>query len=150
MKFIAIILLIFLPNYSYAESNDFEFFSTDKLHTYTINDASRQLSSEYGFKVYSTSIVVASSKKSEKYQKQLNYLDSINAEQMSLIYITALADKPDTHGYHTSIEISKQILGEDNFKVKIFSPIGELLLESKNILSDKEIKKLLNEYNNAN
>ncbi len=147
MKYIVSILLIVLSNYSYAEADDLIFFGTDKSHSYTIKRASKQLSSEYGFKVNSIYIVVASSKKSEQYQKQLDYLKTLDAEQMSLIYIVALVDKPDTHGYHTSTDIAKQILGNDNFKMQIFSPSGKLLSEFGNVLSDKEIKNLVTEYN---
>ncbi len=147
MKYILIIILI-LSSYAFAEQDNYEFFGTNKLHKYNISHFSQQLSDEYGFKVQPFSIVVASEGESEEYRKQFTYLKSLDAENMSLIYISSLTDKLDIHGYHTTTDVAKQILQGINFKVLIYSPDGNVIAQSEKVLTDYQVTRLIIKYNN--
>jgi len=145
-----LLIFILLPINAQADQSDFSFYDTGGTHKYAISNISAQLSSQYGFKVRPFAIVVASEKKSQLYRKQFEYLNRLDAENLSLIYISALSDKVDTHGYHTDESVADKILDGRNFIAVIYTPEGVMLFSSENVLTDKEIENIVKKHNKAN
>ena len=127
-----------------------QFYSTNKSHTYNISRFSQQISKQYKshFKVFSV-LVAANNNANKTYKKQLEELNKLNAETLSLVIIQATANKENTHGYHTSTEQAKSILSKKEFIVVIYSPKGKKMLSSTKVISASNIKKTIKEHNKA-
>ena len=90
--------------------------------------------------------MVASQNKSKLYRDQFKFLNRLDAENLSLIYISALSDNADTHGYHTDERVAGNFLDGRNFITLIFFPDGALLFRSENVLTDTQIKNIVTKY----
>jgi len=146
MRYFILIFLLLSIN-AHADQSDFTFYDAGRTHEYLISRISSQLSSQYGFKVRPFPIVVASSSRSHLFKEQFDYLKRLDAESLSLIYISALSDEADTHGYHTDVEVAEKLLSGRKFRVIIYAPEGSLLLCSEQVLNDKEIEEIITKYN---
>ncbi len=146
---VLIILIIFLLvsiNASAAQ-NDFVFYDAGRTHEYLISGVSSQLTAQYGFKVKPFPIVVASSSRSYLFKKQFEYLKRLDAENLSLILISALSDTADAHCYHTDSKVAEELLEGRKFRVIIYAPDGSLLFRSEEVLNDKRIAEIIKNYN---
>lgn len=120
----------------------YEFHSGSK--TYSTAKTSDQISAEYGFKFDTKPIVIAASHiKNQHYSKQWEILDLLDAESLQLIYITAISGSLQKSGYFIGKETAKTILNGSNFRILMFSYEGNEILNSSDVVSATEIKRLL-------
>jgi len=110
---------------------------------------SEQISGIYGHEFHVFAVTVASASKSKLFREQSEILKDLPAEELSLIFITALADQSTFSGYHTTPDVASTLLGDSAFKVLIYSPKGELLKEYNQVVSAGEITSVVKEYNQA-
>ena len=146
LKIITVFILALFNFNAYA----FEFYSTDKAAIYNINKFSSQISKEYkdDFKLYVV-LVAAKSSHHKLYKEQFNTLDKLDVESLSLIFISAISNKEDAHGYHTSMSVAKSILRKNDFVVEIYSPDGDKISGSTSVYTKAQIEELIRKHNTA-
>ncbi len=89
-KIITILVILLFSSSAFA----FEFYSTNKSHKYNIKQFSKQISKEYKnkFKLFAV-LVVAKSSLNNSYKNQFRELQKLDAESLSLAFISATIDK---------------------------------------------------------
>lgn len=128
-------------------ANSLDFYSADKATRYTTESVSDQLSEEYQttYRVYQV-LVAATSTTEPGYQRQFVQLAKLDAESLSLIYISATASEEVTSGYHTTMSVAQSILNGTAFQISIYSPAGKLLVQSDSVLSTSQISALIRKH----
>ena len=136
--------LIVLKTSSFSQTINFDFFNSNgkEFNTKNLNE---QLEKEFGVRFEAKIILLETpSLKDSLYVKQNEILNRLDAEILQILFITACTKKEYLHGYHTSIETAKKIMGENHkFRLRIIEPGGEMFFESFDTLSESEIEKKL-------
>jgi hypothetical protein len=145
-KYLLIIPILLIASIA----NAFEFFSTNRAATYTLETVSDQLSKEYKtpYRVYSA-LVAANSTVNTSYKNQFSQLAALDAESLSLIYISATANEEVISGYHTTTPVAQSILNGSTFQVAVYSPEGTLIVQSGSVLLANQIAVLVTEHSQA-
>ena len=143
-KTITIFTLILFAANAFA----FEFYSTNKSHTYNIKQFSEQISKEYkiSLKLF-TVLVVAKNGQNNSYISQFKELKKLDAESLLLAFVSATTDKEYTHGYHASTSVSKSLLSNNELIVVVYSPEGNEIFKSKTVVTSAKIIEVLNKHN---
>jgi len=145
MKFI-LLLTIFIS----STVNAFDFYSTDKTHSYDIDKFSEQISKEYEYSYQLFSVVFAFSNNSSSiYKEQNSELAQLDMEALSTALITASAQKEYLYGYHTSISQAQKFLNGSELYVAIYAPNGSLIFQSNSLVAAKDIESMITEYNKS-
>lgn len=146
MKAILLLLTIFISSTVSA----FDFYSTNKSHSYKIDKFSEQVSKEYKNLYQMFAVVFAfSDNSSPTYSKQKSELAQLNMEALSTALITASTQKEYLHGYHTTTSQALKLLNGSELYVAIYAPNGSLIFQSNSLVPSKDIELKITEYNNS-
>jgi len=144
MKRLISFLILISPSLLFAQILDFNFFDSNG-HSYQSKNFNVQIEKEYNSKYNLKMILVETPDlKDSLFQKQFKFLNSMDAEELNLIYISACFNNEDKDGYHTSINTAKTLMNSrPEFRIRILNNDGKVLKESRNILPTDTIKKIL-------
>ncbi|MGB0495851.1 MAG: hypothetical protein ACPGJI_05815 [Kangiellaceae bacterium] len=130
-------------NISFVSATSFKFSGPTNSKTYNIDNASTEFSNEYRRDVQVTSLVVASKECAQDFEQQSKVIESLDAETLGFILISACAEEVNDHGYHTNISVALQILNGANEKLLIYAPNGEKIYSGQFILETGNILQLI-------
>jgi len=144
MKKLIFFLILISPSFIFAQILDFNFFDSNG-HSYQSKNYNSQLEKEFNSKYNLKMILLETPDLQDSlFQKQFKILNSLKAEELNLIYVSACLNKEDKDGYHTSIITAKTLMkSRPGFRIRILNTNGKVLKESRNILASDTIKKIL-------
>lgn len=146
MKVILLLLTIFVSSTVSA----FDFYSTNKSHSYEIENFSEQVSKEHKHSYQIFAVIFAFSENSSSiYSKQKSELAQLNMENLSTALIIASTQKEYLHGYHTTTSQAQKFLNNRELYVAIYAPNGSLIFQSNSLVAAKEIELKITEYNKS-
>ena len=143
---VILLLTIFISNTVSA----FDFYSTNKSHSYELDKFSAQISKEHNHSYQMFPVVFAFSNNSSPiYNKQKSELAQLNMEGLSIALITASSQKEFLYGYHTTISQAQKFLNGSEFYVAIYAPNGSLIFQSNSLMTAKDIELKITKYNKS-
>ena len=146
MKAILLLLTVFISSTVSA----FDFYSTNKNHSYDIENFSEQVSKEYKHSYQIFAVVFAFSDNSSPiYSNQKSELAQLNMETLSTALITASTQKEYLHSYHTTTSQAQKFLNGSELYVAIYAPNGSLIFQSNSLVAAKNIELKITEYNKS-
>ncbi|WP_111979601.1 hypothetical protein [Algibacillus agarilyticus] len=140
MRNFIILLFIFSP----FITQGIEFYSGSK--KFSVQSISGQLSKRYKTDFTIATVVVVSTFKTDLYDQQWNFLSKLDAEKWQLIYVSSLVHNNNESGYKTTSDVAIKLLKSNEFSVLIYSPSGDVLVDSDIPITADNIKNLLQKY----
>lgn len=141
MRNFIILLFIFLP----FITQGVEFYSGSK--KFSVQSISGQLSKRYKTDFTIVTVVVVSTFKTDLYEQQWNFLSKLDAEKWQLIYVSSLVNNNNNEsGYKTISDVAIKLLKSNEFRVLIYSPSGDVLVDSDIPITADNINILLQKY----
>ena len=136
--------LLISPCFLFAQKLDFNFFDSNG-HTYLSKDFNSQIEKEYNFKYTMKMILVETTDfKDSLFKKQIEILNSLDAEKLKMIIVSACSKNEDKDGYHTSINTAKELMGPiPKFRIRILNKDANILKESWIVLQSETVKRIL-------
>jgi hypothetical protein len=118
---------------------DFEFLGTGGRPVYQSTKLAETLHAESLVEVIAV-LVETPSFDDERYRKQFKVLESLDGEELSLLYIAACPCGSDPSGYSTTAETARRLAGGvPRFRITLLDGQGGVLAESDAVLSPAAI-----------
>lgn len=140
-------MLVFIlgacQNFSGPEQvNDFSFFDTSG-NRYRVSTVGAELKDQYSSlksPIIITVLTQPDIENSKLFWEQNTILRNFDAETYQYIYIIGSVEEPFTSGYHLTPETTKQLLGQEKFKILIFNRSAKLVVEQNAVITYEEVK----------
>lgn len=89
-----------------------------------------------------TVYIAAASADNRQLVQQMKVLAKLDAQDLQLVYVQALADAIDAHGYYTLPQTALEILQDRDFRFLIVSPQNRIILASDKVLLLSQLEQL--------
>ena len=141
MKRLLFLLIFISPSFLFAQILDFNFCDSQG-HSYQSKNFNAQIKKEYNSE-YNLKLILVETPdlKDSLFKKQFEILNSMDAEELNLIYVSASFNNEDKDGYHTSINTARTLMNsKPGFRIRILNANGKVIKESKDILQSDSLK----------
>lgn len=135
-----VLLFIFAGCVNIENSTAVKFYDADGT-MYRTTTAASSVKKEFNLDTEPRLVVVATSSKSNpEYKEQMRIILKVDAEEMQYMYIIANSEEENHSGYFIKADDAKALLAGDSFKIIIYGENGEIMVNSRSIIEEDNLK----------